>query len=106
MLIGDFDEYLEDIKGDSNLLIVLTFTPLILEAQNEPDDIPVDICSEELEKLLLITVKNTENFSLQLLVDLYGQMNTVIKKYSKSHERRQLPKVIILWDEIILKQYC
>ncbi|KAJ8925460.1 hypothetical protein NQ315_009294 [Exocentrus adspersus] len=53
---------------------------------------PIQCSEAELEKVLDETVKMTEGYALAPLLDLYNQLNRIIKRYSRTHIRTALPK--------------
>lgn len=54
---------------------------------------PIECSMAELDKVLDTAVKITDGFSLISLLDLYNQLNRIIKKHSRTHLRASLPKV-------------
>ncbi|XP_064211854.1 ATPase family AAA domain-containing protein 2 isoform X3 [Tribolium castaneum] len=59
------------------------------EPVNRP---PVECSQKELEKILEQTVQITSGCSLQPLLDLYNQLSRIVKKFSNTHLRTDLPK--------------
>ncbi|RZB40407.1 Bromodomain and/or AAA domain containing protein, partial [Asbolus verrucosus] len=53
---------------------------------------PVQCSQPELEKILEQTVQVTAGCSLQPLLDLYNQLSRIVKKFSNTHLRTDLPK--------------
>lgn len=53
---------------------------------------PIECSMAELDKVLDTAVKITDGFSLISLLDLYNQLNRIIKKHSRTHLRASLPK--------------
>nr|CAH7737226.1 unnamed protein product [Callosobruchus chinensis] len=67
------------------------------EALNESAPAPcsenrVECSQTELEKALDQVVKVTEGCTLITLLDLYNQLNRIVKRYSRTHCRSSLPK--------------
>lgn len=61
-----------------------------LEAQGDHKDVEID--NKELENMLTQAVSVTKGCSLLSLMDLYGQLNRVVIKYSRTHDRNNLPQ--------------
>lgn len=55
--------------------------------------LPVDVSVEELEKVLDQAVKVTANQTLQVLVDLHGQLSGIVRQFVRTPNRSNLPKV-------------
>ncbi|XP_044264400.1 ATPase family AAA domain-containing protein 2-like isoform X2 [Tribolium madens] len=53
---------------------------------------PVECLQKDLEKILEQTVQITSGCSLQPLLDLYNQLSRIVKKFSNTHLRTDLPK--------------
>ncbi|XP_066152334.1 ATPase family AAA domain-containing protein 2-like isoform X2 [Euwallacea fornicatus] len=84
-----------DLLSPSELLDSQVCFDEIDQALHENDDAAAKQieCSEtELEKLLEQIVKFTEEFPLNQLLDLYNQLNSIIKKFAQTHLRNSLPK--------------
>lgn len=60
------------------------------ESQREHYEVTVD--RTELERVLSQAVSVTRGCSVLSLMDLYGQLNRVVVKYSRTHERNNLPQ--------------
>lgn len=73
-------------------------TPQIDEADLEQEDEfqlaqrEVIIDKVELEKVLTQAVSVTRGCSVLALMDLYGQLSRVVMKYSRTHDRHNLPQ--------------
>ncbi|XP_058809899.1 ATPase family AAA domain-containing protein 2-like [Phymastichus coffea] len=50
---------------------------------------------EELENALLYTVQATENFPIELLCDIYVQLSRRVGQYSRTYDRKTLPKDLL-----------
>ncbi|CAG9853574.1 unnamed protein product [Phyllotreta striolata] len=89
---------LSDIFSPSDLLDNPLDFDDVDEALNETatDNVPtvktIECSAMELETVLDTAVMITDGFSLVTLLDLYNNLNRIIKQFSKSHERTNLPK--------------
>ncbi|CAH1993589.1 unnamed protein product [Acanthoscelides obtectus] len=88
---------LNDLLSPSELLDNPLDFDDVEEALNETAPAPcsenrVECSQTELEKILDQAVKVTDGSTLITLLDLYNQLNRIVKKYSRTHCRSSLPK--------------
>lgn len=67
------------------------FLFFLVEGRN--DQFPVNCDKNELDKVLMQTVHATSGCSVQSLLDLYNQFSRIVKKFTNSYNRKDLPKV-------------
>ncbi|XP_018330905.1 ATPase family AAA domain-containing protein 2 [Agrilus planipennis] len=79
---------------DDPLLDIDDIDQALVEEQDEiaKDSKHVDVNKEELGEVLKHVVEVTDGHSLQSLLDLHNQLSKIVRLYSRSHNRKTLPK--------------